>query len=209
MYHQSGLPRELTNNSDYDNLSLSKIVELAKLEKLQFEPGTQTLYSNGLFSVALYHWQTSGNGYPAFIRMKFFRKMNLNNTLEFNSTKSVPNLLMVLKTKMEKVVPTSKESINKYETGNFLSTIDDLYSFSRQVLSGEALKKSLAVKLFRTWQYSRSGRRKTGIQIIFYMNLKLKLHSYLFQIILTFPYRKQQPTLSAYLKTNPMKSLIK
>jgi len=46
MHHQSGLPRELTNNDTYSSLTLSKIIELAKREKLQFEPGTQTLYSN-------------------------------------------------------------------------------------------------------------------------------------------------------------------
>lgn len=64
MHHQSGLPRELMNKDSYDSLSLSKTVELAKLEKLQFEPGTQTLYSNvGYFLLHYIIDKTSSNGY--------------------------------------------------------------------------------------------------------------------------------------------------
>ncbi|MFZ4522165.1 MAG: serine hydrolase [Bacteroidales bacterium] len=84
MHHQSGLPRELTNSEAYGSLSLSRIVELAKLEKLQFEPGTQTLYSNvGYFLLHFIIDKNSDNGYLTFIQNEIFRKMNLKNTLEF------------------------------------------------------------------------------------------------------------------------------
>lgn len=173
IHHQSGLPRELTNNDAYDSLSLSKIVELAKLEKLQFEPGTQTLYSNvGYFLLHYIIDKTSGNGYLAFIQKEIFRKMKLNNTLEFNSTKSVPKFAYGFDNENGKTVPASKESLNRFETGNYLSTISDLYSFSQQIISGEALKKSLAIKMFGQDSVLIQAGGRPGYRAYFYKSLK-------------------------------------
>ena len=173
LHHQSGLPRELTNNDTYDSLSLPKIVELAKLEKLQFEPGTQTLYSNvGYFLLHYIIDKTSSNGYLAFIQNEIFTKMKLNNTLEFSSTKSVPKFAFGFNNENGKVIPASKKSINKFETGNYLSTIDDLYSFSQQILSGKAMKKSLALEMFGKDSVLIQAGGRSGYRAYFYKNLK-------------------------------------
>ena len=173
MHHQSGLPRELINNDSYDSLSLSKIVELAKLEKLQFEPGTQTLYSNiGFFLLHYIIDKTSGNGYLAFIQNEVFRKMKLNNTMEFNSITSVSEFAYGFDNENGKVIPASKRNINRFETGNYLSTIDDLYSFSQQILSGKALKKSLALKMFGQDSILVQAGGRPGYRAYFYKNLK-------------------------------------
>jgi CubicO group peptidase (beta-lactamase class C family) len=173
MHHQSGLPRELTNKDAYDTLSLSKIVELAKLEKLQFEPGTQSLYSNVGYSLLHYIIdKTSSNGYLAFIQYEIFKKMKLNNTLEFNSVKSVPQFAYGFNNENGKVTPTSKKSINGSETGNYLSTISDLYSFSQQILSGKALKKSLALEMFGKDSVLIQAGGRSGYRAYFYKNLK-------------------------------------
>jgi CubicO group peptidase (beta-lactamase class C family) len=176
MNHQSGLPRELTNNNNYDSLSLPKIVELAKLEKLQFEPGSQTLYSNiGYFLLHYIIDKTSSNGYLAFIQNEICKKMKLNNTFEFNSTNSLPKFAYGFNNEDGKVVPASKQSINKFETGNYLSTIDDLYSFSQQILSGKVLKKSLALKMFEKDSVLIQAGGRSGYRAYFYMNLKTKV----------------------------------
>jgi CubicO group peptidase (beta-lactamase class C family) len=173
MHHQSGLPRELTNKEAYDSLSLQKTVELAKLEKLQFEPGTQTLYSNvGYFLLHYIIDKTSPNGYLEFIQNEIFKKMKLNNTLEFNSTKSVPKFAYGFDNENGKVVATSKKNINRFETGNYLSTIGDLYSFSQQILSGKALKKSLALKMFEQDSVLIQAGGRSGYRTYFYKNLK-------------------------------------
>lgn len=173
MHHQSGLPRELTNREAYDSLSLSKIVELAKLEHLQFEPGTQTLYSNvGYFLLHSIIDKTSGKGYLAFIQDEIFNKMKLNNTLEFNSTKSVPKFASGFNNESGKVVPATLKSINRFETGNYLSTINDLYSFSQQILSGEALDTKLALKMFDQDSMLIQAGGRPGYRAYFYMNLK-------------------------------------
>jgi len=173
MHHQSGLPRELTNIANYNNLSLSKIVELSKLEKLQFQPGTQTLYSNvGYFLLHYIIDKTSRNGYLAFIQSEIFNKMKLKNTMEFNSAKIVPKFAYGFDNENGKIIPTSKENINKFETGNYLSTAGDLYSFSKQVLSGKALKKSLAIQLFGQDSVLIQAGGRPGYRAYFYMNLK-------------------------------------
>ncbi len=173
MHHQSGLPRELTNNEDYGNLSLSKIVELSKLEKLQFEPGEQTLYSNvGYFILHYIIDKTSSNGYLTFIQNEIFKKMKLKNTLEFNATKLTPKFAYGFDSENGKKVPTSKGNINKFETGNYLSTIGDLYSFSQQILSGKALNKSLAIKLFGQDSIVIQAGGRPGYRAYFYKNLK-------------------------------------
>jgi CubicO group peptidase (beta-lactamase class C family) len=173
MHHQSGLPRELTTKDSYDSLSLSKIVELAKLEKLQFEPGSQTLYSNvGYFLLHHIIDISSNNGYLDFIQNEIFNKMKLNNTLEFNSTRSLPKFAMGFDNENGKLVPTSIKKIKKAETGNYLSTIGDLYSFSRQILSGETLRKSLAIEMFGHDSIVDQSGGRSGYRSYFYKNLK-------------------------------------
>lgn len=173
MHHQSGLPRELTYKDSYDSLSLSKIVELAKSEKLQFEPGTQTLYSNvGYFVLYYIIDKTSDNGYLAFIQNEIFTKMKLNNTLEFNSTKAIPEYVFGFDYENGQMVPTSINNINKFQTGNYLSTIDDLYSFSQQILSGKELNKTLALEMFGQDSVLIQGGGRPGYRAYFYKNLK-------------------------------------
>jgi CubicO group peptidase (beta-lactamase class C family) len=176
MHHQSGLPRELTYKDAYESLSLSKVVELAKLEKLQFEPGTQTLYSNvGYFLLHYIIDKTSSSGYLAFIQNEIFKKMKLNNTLEFNSTNSVTKFAYGFDNKNGKLIPTSKENLNKFETGNYLSTISDLYSFGHQILSGKALKKSLAIEMFGQDSLLSQAGGRPGYRAYFYKNLKTEV----------------------------------
>ena len=171
--HQSGLPRELANENSYDSLSLSKVVELAKLEKLQFEPGTQTLYSNvGYFILHYIIDITSRNGYLAFIQNGIFKKMKLKNTLEFNYAKSVPKFAYGFDNDNGKIIPISKKAINRFETGNYLSTISDLYSFSQQILSGKILGKTLALEMFGRDSVLIQAGGRPGYRAYFYKNLK-------------------------------------
>lgn len=176
MHHQSGLPRELTDYEKYDNLSLSKIVELAKLEKLQFEPGSQTLYSNvGYFLLHYIIDKTSEKGYLAFIQKEIFQKMKLKNTAEFNATKSIPNFVYGFQNENGKVISTPKTYINRFETGNYASTISDLYSFSRQAFTGKFLNKKLALEMFGQDSVLTQAGGRPGYRAYFYQNLKTKV----------------------------------
>ena len=173
MYHQSGLPRELTDYEKYDNLSLDKIVESAKSEKLQFQPGTQTLYSNvGYFLLHYIIDKSSDKGYAAFVRNEILEPLKLKNTGEFNSAESLKNFAYGFNNENGKIVAASKKSINRFETGNYFSTASDLYSFSRQFLSGKVLNKSLAEKMFGQDGVLIQAGGRPGYRAYFYKNLK-------------------------------------
>ncbi len=173
MHHQSGLPRELANYESYDSLSLAKIVELAKAEKLQFEPGTKTLYSNvGYFLLHYIIDKASPKGYIEFIQKNIFDKMRLKHTSEFNATQTVIDFAYGFNNEEGKIVPSSKKSVNRFETGNYLSTIGDLYSFSNQFMSGNYLKKSLAIKMFNQDSTLVQAGGRPGYRSYLYKNLK-------------------------------------
>lgn len=179
LHHQSGLPREITNREAYQNLpviKLSKIIDLAKAEKLQFEPGSQIFYSNiGYFLLHYIIDKTSKKGYLAFMQKEIFDKMKLNNTSEFNASKETPQFAFGFDNEEGKLVATSLKNINQTETGNYLSTIDDLYRFSEQMLAGKALKKSFALKMFEPDSvFSQTGGR-SGYRSYFYKNLKTEV----------------------------------
>ncbi|MFV8346470.1 serine hydrolase domain-containing protein [Flavobacterium sp. ZB4P13] len=204
MHHQSGLPRELTSKDAYDSLSLPKIVALAKLEKLQFEPGTQTLYSNvGYFLLHYIIDKTSGNGYLAFIQDDIFKKMKLNNTLEFNAAKSVPKFAYGFDNENGKVIPTSKKNINRSETGNYLSTISDLYSFSQQIVSGKPLKKSLALEMFGQDSVLIQAGGRSGYRAYFYKNLKTEVTFILVSNYTDFPIQEATADIINVLDNKP------
>lgn len=173
MHHQSGLPREITNAEKYDSLSLKKAIELAKLEKLLFDPGSQTFYSNvGFFVLHYIIDKASPRGYLAFMQKNVFDKMKLRNTAEFNSDKSISNFAYGFDNENGSIVPTPKAFINRFETGNYVTTIDDLYGFSQQIFDGRKLKKEFAIKLFAQDSVLSQAGGRPGYRAYLYRNLK-------------------------------------
>ncbi|WP_333596810.1 serine hydrolase domain-containing protein [Chryseobacterium flavum] len=183
LFHQSGLPREIKDYEKYEHLSLEKTIELARREPLQFEPGTQTLYSNvGYFILHYLIDKLSDKGYWHFIQEEIIKKYQLKNTGEFNSSRSLSDFAYGFSAENGKIVPVPQTSINRFETGNYYSTIDDLYSFSQQLISGKNLRKDLVLKMFgKDSQLIQAGGRpgyrayyhqdlKSGITFIFISN---------------------------------------
>lgn len=176
LYHQSGLPREIKDYEKYENLSLEKTVELAKKESLQFEPGTQNLYSNvGYFILHYIIDRSSDKGYQEFIKNEIIKKYQFKNTGEFNNTGTVSNFAYgFTRDDNAKTVPVSKTSINRFETGNYYSTIDDLYTFSKNLLSGKHIKKEQALKMFGKDSLLVQAGGRPGYRAYYYQNLKTK-----------------------------------
>jgi CubicO group peptidase (beta-lactamase class C family) len=173
MDHTSGLPRELTGYEAYESLKLEQIVDLAKKEKLQSEPGTQFLYSNvGFFLLDYIIRKSSTEGYPAFTDGRVLKPMGLLHTAEFNTINNVP-LFAYGYGKTEKgILPVDKKNINQFETGNYVSTLSDLYLFSREMLSGNILPRELALKMFKGDTVLQQAGGRPGYRAYFYKNLK-------------------------------------
>ncbi|CAI8738094.1 serine hydrolase domain-containing protein [Chryseobacterium sp. IT-36CA2] len=173
LFHQSGLPREIKDYEKYDHLSLEKIIELAKQEPLQFQPGTQTLYSNvGNFILHDLIGKLSDKGYWNFIQTEIIKKYHLKNTSEFNSAQSLSDFAYGFSSENGKIIAVPHTSINRFETGNYVSTTDDLYSFSQQLISGKNLRKDLVLTMFgKDSQLVQAGGRP-GYRAYYYQNLK-------------------------------------
>ncbi|MBB6331553.1 CubicO group peptidase (beta-lactamase class C family) [Chryseobacterium sediminis] len=173
LFHQSGLPREIKDYEKYDHLSLEKIIELAQQESLQFEPGTQTLYSNvGYFILHYIIGKLSDKGYWNFIQTEIIKKYKLKSTGEFNSAQSLSDFAYGFSGEDGKITPVSHTNINRFETGNYFSTTDDLYSFSQQLISGKNLRKDLVLKMFgKNSQLIQAGGRP-GYRAYYYQDLK-------------------------------------
>jgi CubicO group peptidase (beta-lactamase class C family) len=173
MEHQSGLPRELTNYKMYETLPLNKIVEISKNEKLQFEPGTKSLYSNvGYFLLHYIIDKSSKKGYNKFIDTNILSKMKLKNTGEYNYTDHIDHFTYGFDREDGKLIATSQANISRYETGNYYTTIEDLYSFSKQILTGNVLKKETALKMFGKDSILVQAGGRSGYRAYFYKNLK-------------------------------------
>ncbi|MEJ5050207.1 serine hydrolase domain-containing protein [Chryseobacterium culicis] len=173
LFHQSGLPREIKDYEKYDHLSLDKIIELARQEALQFEPGTQTLYSNvGYFILHYIIGKVSDKGYWDFIQTEIIKKYQLKNTGEFNSAQSLSDFAYGFSGENGKITPVPQNNINRFETGNYFSTTDDLYNFSKQLISGKHLRKDLILTMFgNNSQLIQAGGRP-GYRAYYYQDLK-------------------------------------
>lgn len=173
MHHQSGLPREIKDFEKYDKLTGEQIVELAKKEKLLFEPGTQTLYSNIGF-LLLHHiiGKTAKNGYLPFIKKEIFDPIGLKNTNEYNAKKPSKNFVRGFDKEEGKIVKAFAKDLNRFETGNYVSTIGDLSLFSKRGFNGKYLEKKLLKELFDENEILAQAGGRPGYRAYFYKNRK-------------------------------------
>ncbi|KMQ65641.1 hypothetical protein ACM46_07140 [Chryseobacterium angstadtii] len=203
LYHQSGLPREIKDYEKYESLSLEKTIELAKAEKLQFEPGTNTLYSNvGYFILHYIIDKSAEKGYQHFIENEIIKKYQLKNTGEFNSAHSLSNFAYGFDREAGKIIPISQTSINRFETGNYYSTTADLYSFSKKLLSGENMKKEQALKMFKDGLLIQAGGRP-GYRAYYYQNLKSKITFIFTSNFSDMPFQKVTEDVISLLEDKP------
>lgn len=173
--HQSGLPRELSGNHEIDTLSLAKIIAIAKTEKLQFEPGTQTLYSNvGYFLLHYIIEKTASDGYAAFMHDAIFKPMGLNNTTELHALPANMPFVYGFDNVDGTITATSKANLYQTETGNYLSTISDLHAFSKSILNEKNLPNNLALKIFGSDSLLVQAGGRPGYRAYFYLNPKTK-----------------------------------
>ncbi|MBK1896264.1 serine hydrolase domain-containing protein [Chryseobacterium paridis] len=173
MNHQSGLPREIKDYEKYDKLTGEQIIELAKKEKLLFEPGTKILYSNiGFLLLHNIINKTAKNGYLPFIKKEIFDPIGLKNTNEYNAKKPSKNFVRGFDNDDGKIVKASAKELNRFETGNYVSTIGDLYLFSKGGFDGKHLEKGLIKELFDENQVLAQAGGRPGYRAYFYKNGK-------------------------------------
>ncbi|GAA4332231.1 serine hydrolase domain-containing protein [Flaviaesturariibacter amylovorans] len=171
MEHRSGLPRELAGHERFDSPSLRQVARLAAKEQLLFAPGTQTHYSNIGFSLLHYIIDRAApGGYAAYIQ-RMLRRLGLPATGEYNGSKKVPHFAWGFDNQQGTITATPPKSIGRFETGNYYSTIDDLYAFSCQLPKGGLVRESRARSLFAGDSLLVQAGGRSGYRAYFYKNL--------------------------------------
>jgi len=216
--HSSGLPRELADREKLNDITLEKLVELAKKEKLQFEPGADTLYSNIGYQMLLYILsKTAAGGYENFIRKNLLKPFAMPNTYEYNykKPKKFSNGFIF---KDKKISTADEGELEKFESGRYYSTIDDMYNFSRgmfnqrltsKLIVGQMLNKDGAVVHagaidgYKSYFYKNP---QTGLTYIFLSNYGeiplVQITKDIPDIVAGKPYKIPAKTIRVAIKLN-------
>lgn len=177
--HQSGLPRELTDREKLRDVTLEKIVELAKKETLQFEPGADTLYSNIGYQTLLYILsKATPGGYENFMKKNLLEPFAMSNTYEYNY-KSPKNFSSGFGYQNKKIVPADASELKKFESGRYYSTIDDMYKFSRGIFNPRLTSKTTSGQMLNEKGEVVHAGAIDGYKSYFYKNTKTGL-TYIF-----------------------------
>lgn len=82
MEHTSGLPRELKGaGANAIQLSRGEVLDLISSEKLEFEPGMDTLYSNPGYQLLYYViGKMEDTSFPAVLRERYFTPLGMNHS---------------------------------------------------------------------------------------------------------------------------------
>ncbi|HEX8567648.1 MAG TPA: serine hydrolase [Pyrinomonadaceae bacterium] len=177
--HKSGLPRELTDREKLKDVTLEKIVELAKKEKLQFEPGADTLYSNIGYQMLLYILSKAApGGYENFMKKNLLNPFAMSNTYEYNY-KNPKNFSSGFGFENKKIMSADASELKKFESGRYYSTIDDMYKFSRGIFDPRLTSKSTSGQMLNDKGEVTHAGAIDGYKSYFYKNTKTGL-TYIF-----------------------------
>lgn len=177
--HQSGLPRELTDREKLKDVTLEKIVELAKNETLQFEPGTDTLYSNIGYQTLLYILSKAApGGYENFMKRNLLKPFAMSDTYEYNY-KRPKNFSRGFAYQNKKVVLADASELKKFESGRYYSTIDDMYNFGNGIFNPRLTSKSISGRMLNDKGEVVHAGAIEGYKSYFYKNTKTGL-TYIF-----------------------------
>ncbi len=177
--HQSGLPREIADREKLKDVTLEKIVELAKKETLQFEAGTDTLYSNVGYQTLLYILSKAApTGYENFMKKNLLKPFALSGTYEYNY-KPPKNFSRGFDYQNKKIVPADASELKKFESGRYYSTIDDMYKFARGLFNSFLTSKSIAAQMLNDKGEVVHAGAIDGYKSYFYKNTKTGL-TYIF-----------------------------
>ena len=177
--HSSGLPRELTDREKLSDVDLEKIVQLAKNEKLLFEPGTDTHYSNVGYQTLLYILlKAAPGGYEKFLSRNLLQPFRMSDTYEYNYKKP-KNFAAGFISKNKKIIPADEAELRKFESGRFYSTIDDMYRFRRGLFNTRLTSKSIIDQMLNKSGEVLHAGAIDGYKSYFYTNTKTGL-TYIF-----------------------------
>lgn len=154
--NRSGIPH-INDLPWYDQFEfrdwpLDEIVERLKAEPLDFEPGTDSSYSNGGFAVLARVLElATGKPYETVLHEQVFEPAGMTNSGHEEHNRLVPLLAPGYTYGMGGVEPAPYVEMSlKVGGGSAYSTVSDLYRFARAIEDGTLIHPALADSLFGT-----------------------------------------------------------
>lgn len=137
--HRSGLPRELTGFTGKKlALTQAQIIDLIRKEKLEFEPGTNTRYSNlGYEVVYAIIAQVSGKPFAQTVADDIFRPAGMKASgTHFFGPQRLKQLARNHQLQEGRIVAVPNVQDDEFTTARLYSTLDDLQRFLHFVGKG-------------------------------------------------------------------------
>ena len=166
MHHQSGLGRELSHYEGFSaDLSPEEVVSLIHKEKLEFEPGTESRYSNLGFQL-LYKiiGDVSGGTYAYYLRKNFFDPIGMKYSgSHYLDPKGKLNKYADghFRDKNDNIQKVEKDN-SDMQQGHTYSTVEDMRKFLdyisenkiyNELIEGESISHAGGTKGKRAWVY--------------------------------------------------------
>lgn len=135
--------------------TIDDFLELAKTEKMQFEPGTKWQYSNtGMLVLGKVIEKASGQNYFDYIRENIYKKAGMTNSDSYELDNVNPNLAVGYEKSFTEQGVRFQNNIFMHvirggPAGGGYSTVGDLLKFARALQSGKLVGKEY-VKLLTT-----------------------------------------------------------
>lgn len=157
--HTSGLGsyfnRAFMESSRARYRTVDDFLELAKTEKMQFEPGTKWQYSNtGMLVLGKVIEKASGQNYFDYIRENIYKKAGMTNSDAYDLDSVNPNLAVGYEKNFTEQGAVFRNNIFMHvirggPAGGGYSTVGDLLKFARALQSGKLVGKEY-VKMLTT-----------------------------------------------------------
>jgi CubicO group peptidase (beta-lactamase class C family) len=137
---------------EFREWTLEEIVGLLADEPLDFEPGTDSNYSNGGFALlALVLERATGKSYAEVLREQVFEPAGMPDSGHEAHAELVPMLASGYTYGMYGIQPAPYvEMALKIGGGSAYSTVGDLYRFARAIEEGGLIERAVADSLFGT-----------------------------------------------------------
>jgi CubicO group peptidase (beta-lactamase class C family) len=159
--HTSGIAEFLTDELIISSADIYRTLEdhkpIVNALSLTFEPGTRWAYCNtGFVLLGAIIEKVSGKNYPDYIKEHIYGPADMDNTIDFDRNKTLPNLAMGY----NKILGEGKAiwrktafagKINGSPSGGGFSTVDDLLRFAEALrldllISSESKELLMSVK---------------------------------------------------------------
>ncbi|HND90097.1 MAG TPA: serine hydrolase domain-containing protein, partial [Saprospiraceae bacterium] len=147
--HTSGI-RNYTDMERWDaefrkkNLTVPELVDFFKNEPMDFDPDMEWKYSNsGYILLGYIIEQVTGKPYERYLRERIFRPLGMNNTYLGTAEDTLRRRALGYtesETDSTLILPAKPLSMTQpYAAGAMLSTVDDLYTWTKALHSGRVV----------------------------------------------------------------------